>query len=215
MWCLRASHCVPEAVKTSVYDNNCSLAQTHTSCTVWPFAPETSGTEPFPAPVGLGPALRPLVSSPRPQSNSLTLTHMFLHSVCLSVLSFRGGTRGGVAYRGGSRTDGGQFAGPQRWRGDRHPSSFFTPRIDKHKSCLQMKGNSCSNWCFFFMCDRLTGGGQQGLPVHTDPSSGGRRRTTHGVVPADAAPAEPATCSWCPGHIQSSWQGPHRHIKKN
>lgn len=149
MWCLRASHCVPEAVNTSVYDNNCSLAQTHTSCTVWPFAPETSGAEPFPAPVGLGPALRPLVSSPRHQSNSLTLTHTFLHSVCLSVLSFRGGTRGGVAYRGGSRTDGGQFAGPQRWRGDRHPSSFFTPRIDKHKSCLQMKGNSCSNWCFF------------------------------------------------------------------
>lgn len=70
MWCLRASHCAPQAVNTSVYDNNCPPAQTATSCAVWPFAPEASGAEPFPAPVRLAPASRPwlapsLCTSPR------------------------------------------------------------------------------------------------------------------------------------------------------
>lgn len=63
------------------------------------------------------------------------------------------------------------------------------------------------------MFDWSTGRGQQGVPVHTDQESGGSSRASRDVVSADVAPAEPATCPWCSGHIQTSSEGPQMHMK--
>lgn len=71
----------------------------------------------------------------------------------------------------------------------------FTAATRRQTSVVSFKGSEFVVLTEVSMWDRLTGGGQQGFPVHSDQIPGGCSRATDGVVPADAAAEEPATCS--------------------
>lgn len=117
-----------------VYDNNCSRVQTHASCTVWLFVLELSSVKTSSCTCKITssawisrslPSRLPELRIERKSWKFNLSPVIFLHI----FLSSRGGTRGGVAYRGGACADGGQLTGPQPWWGG-HNLSLISTDVD-------------------------------------------------------------------------------------
>lgn len=134
-----------------VYDNNCFREQTHASRTVCLFALELSSVRTFSCTCTITSSVWISRSPPSclPELRNERKSWKFNTSPVISLLIFlssRGGTRGGVAYRGGACADGGQLAGPQPWWGGRNLSRISADGLQP-TSYLHVELKINSNLC--------------------------------------------------------------------